>query len=302
MGTVICILITICIIQTIYISHIRNQLFQWLDYLKTVRTSPAQKFFIKDNRLLAEINYEINDILDENRKQLIELTNAEMTNRQILTNLSHDIRTPLASLTGYLEALEQGRVNNNEKNEYISITYKKALNLKELINNLFEWFKINSHEQEYQIKEYDVNELTRQILVGFLPIIEQEKIHLDIQIPEEEYLCFIDKTAYERILNNLLGNALKHGKCTRITVRIRKSETVAAIEITNNGIMIPREELPYIFNRLYKCDSARSQNGTGLGLTIAKELVTALNGEITVQSLPEETTFLISFPLNVRKK
>lgn len=299
---IICILSVICIVQAAQLFHIQKQLSEWLNYLKEIRTSPAQKYFTKDNKILAEINYEINEILDENRKQLINLTKAETANRQILTNLSHDVRTPLASLTGYLEALAQNRAAEDEKNEYIRIAYQKALNLKELITILFEWFKINSHEQEYQINRYDINELTRQILIDFLPMTEQKDIRLDIQIPADDIFCFIDKIAYKRIINNLLDNFIKHSQCTQIKVKIQKSENTAFIELTNNGKKIPEEELPYIFNRLYKCDFARSQNGTGLGLTIAKELVTAMNGEINAQSSPKETAFFLSFPLNVRKK
>lgn len=299
---IICVLSVICIVQAARLCHIRKQLSEWLDYLKKIRTSPAQKYFTGGNKILAQINYEINEILDENRKQLINLKKAETANRQILTNLSHDVRTPLTSLTGYLEALAQNRTAENEIEEYIRIAYQKALNLKDLIANLFEWFKINSHEQEYQIKEYDINELTRQILIGFLPVTEQKNIGLDIQIPDGDFFLPVDKNAYERIINNLLDNFIKHSECTRITVKIQKSEDEMLIELTNNGKQIPEKELPYLFDRLYQCDTARPQNGTGLGLTIVKELATAMNGKITVQSLSEETAFLLSFPLNVRKK
>lgn len=296
MIVVICVLCIVCIGQAMYIRHIRKQLSEWLDYLKNIKRAPQQKSFIKDRGMLAEINYEMNDILEENRDQFIKLIKAEEANRQMLTNLSHDVRTPLASLIGYLEALDQEKVNENERKDYIGIAYKKALNLKELVDNLFEWFKINSNEQDYQISEYDVNELTRQIIIGFLPIIADKKISLEVDIPDEEWFLQIDKMAYERIINNLFSNALKHGKCSRIKIGIRKRNDEVVIEISNNGDTIPKEELPYIFDRLYKCDSARVQSGNGLGLAIVKELVTAMHGNIKVTSIQgEETSFYISF-------
>lgn len=302
MIIIMLILCIICITQAIYIHHINKQLLEWLDYLKSIKIFPEQKNFIKNKGLLAEINFKMNDILSENRKQFIKLTKAEDTNRQILTNLSHDIRTPLASLIGYLETLYEDKIKTNEQKEYINIAYEKALNLKELVDILFEWFKINSNEQKYQINEYDVNELTRQIIIGYLPIIEKKNINLEINISEEEWFLLIDKIAYERIINNLLSNALKHGKCSMIIIEIYKHKNTIIIEVTNEGIMIPKEEINYIFERLYKCNYVCSQNGNGLGLAIVKELVTAMHGKINVQSFKGKTSFYISFPIYLRKK
>lgn len=302
MIAILCILCILCLGQAIYIHRFNKQLLEWLDYLKSIKNAPNQKNFIRAKGVLAEINYEMNDILARNRNSFIKLMKIDETNKQILTNLSHDVRTPLASLIGYLEALEQGRVRINEQKKYAHIAYKKALNLKELVDILFEWFKINSNEQKYQLQEYDVNELTRQIIIGYLPIMERENIALRVYIPEEEWFMFIDKIAYERIINNLLGNALKHGKCSEMVIGIHQNEDLVIIEIANNGETIPKDKMPYIFDRLYKCDSTHSKYGNGLGLAIVKELVTAMQGNITAQSFQGKTSFYLTFPLCVRKK
>lgn len=274
---------------------------EWLDYLKSVRSTPEQNNFVKDKGILRDINYEMNDILNESRSQFMKLKRTEEANKKLLTNLSHDVRTPLASLIGYLEALNQNRVKEGEQEEYIQVAYKKALNLKELVDILFELFKINSNEQEYQIRKYDVNELTRQIIIGYLPIAEREKINLEVHIPDEEWFLSIDKIAYERIINNLFSNAMKHGKCSAIIIKIKTNRDMVLIEITNDGMAIPKGELPYIFERLYKGDLARSQNGNGLGLAIVKELVMAMQGKITAEITEgEKTSFYLSFPLCVR--
>ncbi len=302
MIAVICLLIFAGAGQAIYIYHVNKQLSEWLHFLKGIKNGSGQKTFIKGKGLLAEINYEINDILEENRNRFVKLTKAEAANKQIMTDLSHDVRTPLASLTGYLEALEQGRVRPDEREEYVRIAYEKSLSLKALVDVLFEWFKINANEWKYDIKEYDVNELTRQIIIGYLPVIEKKNINLEIYISEEEYFLMIDKIAYERIINNLLNNALNHGKGSKIIIKIQKNEDCIMIEVTNNGVTIPKEELQHIFDRLYKCDSSRSQSGNGLGLAITKELVNAMHGRITARSFQGETSFYITFPLKVRKK
>ena len=291
----ICILCLICILQGIYIHHVKKQFTEWLVFLKSVKSSPMQKNFVKDKGLLAEINYEMNDILEQNRAQLIQLAMAEEANKQILTNLSHDVRTPLASLTGYLEALVQNNVNTGEEKEYIRTAYQKSLDLKELVDILFDWFKLNSNEQKYHIERYDVNELTRQVIIGWLPIIEKENIQPKIYISEEEWLLELDKIAYERILNNLLGNALKHGKCSEITIQTQKKENMIIIEITNDGATIPETEIPFLFDRLYTSESTTSNDRTGLGLAIVRELTSAMHGSISVQSQDGKTSFSLSF-------
>lgn len=302
----ICILCLICILQGIRLHSVKKQLSEWLAFLKSVKTSPMQKHFVKGNGLLAKINYEMNDILEENRKQLIRSAKAEEASKQILTNLSHDVRTPLASLTGYLEALAQNNVNIDEEKEYIRIAYQKSSDLKELIDILFDWFKLNSDKQNYHIKSYDINELTRQILIGWLPVIEQKNIRPEIRISDEEWLSELDKIAYERILNNLLSNAIKHGKCSELLIQTQKTDNMVTIEITNNGITIPETELPFLFDRLYKpeifdpqYESGISNDRNGLGLSIVKELTNAMHGSVSVQSRDGKTSFYLSF---VRKK
>lgn len=297
MSVFIYILCIICVVQALYIRHVNRQLSEWFVYLKEIRNAPGQKSFAKGNGLIAKINYEINDILDESRNQFVKLARAEEANRKILTNLSHDVRTPLASLIGYLEALWQEKVNVGEQREYIGTAYRKALDLKELVDILFEWFKINSGEWKYQKKEYEVNELTRQSIIGYLPMADKNRIHIEAHIPEQEWFLEIDKIAYERIINNLFDNAVKHGKCSKLVVRTERVDKLVMIEIANDGIMIPKEEMPFLFDRLYKGDPARAKNGSGLGLSIVKELVTAMQGTITAKSAQGETSFCLSFHL-----
>lgn len=294
------ILVLVCVGEFFYILHIRKQLAQWLDFLKSVHETPERNSFVKGNDILADINFELNAILEKSRRQFVELQRARTANQQLLTDLSHDVRTPLASLIGYLEALEHQTAN--EKDEYIHVAYRKALDLQELIDMLFQWFKLTSDEQLYQMKNYDINELTREIIIEHIPTLEKKQISLSVNIPDDEWFINVDRTAYARIINNLLSNAVKHGKCSLIEIEIQKSNDRVLISISNNGIAIPENELPFVFERLYKCDTARSESGNGLGLAIVRELTNAMSGEITVQSIQGgKTTFYLTLPLIVRK-
>lgn len=295
-SAVIILLCALCIGQGWYLWLVRKQLREWLFYLKSVKNSPERKSFVKGNGLLAKINYEINDILEENRNSLVKLKRAEDANGRMLTNLSHDVRTPLASLIGYLEALVGGKVKGGEAKSYTQIAYRKALDMQSLVETLFVWFRLNAGEQEFQKKRCDINELTRQTVIGYLPIIERENIRLEADISEEAYTVLMDEISYGRILNNLFDNAIKHGKCSVIRIEIQTDEESVNIRVANDGIMISKEELPHIFERLYRCDGSRAGGGNGLGLAIVRELVTAMQGQIMVESGEEETSFLLTFP------
>ena len=294
------ILVIICMGEFFYILRIRKQLAEWLAFLKALRKAPAQNSFVKGEGILADINFELNGMLEESRKQFVKLQRAENANQQLLTDLSHDVRTPLASLTGYLESLDAG--NTKEQREYIHIAYRKALDLQELIDALFQWFKLASDEQRYQMELYDINELTREVIIEHIPLLEQKHVCVAANIPDEEWLVKMDRMAYVRIIHNLVRNAVKHGQCSLIEVGINRREDKILVCVSNNGIAIPENELPFIFERLYKCDTARSGGGNGLGLAIVKELAGAMSGEITVQSIAGgKTTFCLELPLIVRE-
>lgn len=211
---------------------------------------------MKGTGILAEINYELNGILEKNREQFVKLQRTEKSSQQLLTDLSHDVRTPLASLVGYLESLDSHTAK--EKEEYIHVAYRKALDLQELIDMLFQWFKLASHEQLYQMKVYDINELTKEIIIEHIPVFEKKQISFLENIPEGEWFIKLDRVAYARIIYNLLSNAVKHGQCTLIKVEIQKNKDQVLIFISNNGIAIPNDKISLIFDRLYKCDAATS--------------------------------------------
>lgn len=297
-GYVIIILLFLCTGQFIYIYRMKKQEKNWLAVLHGIRRGEQEKIFTRNKGLMADISYELNGIIEANQAQIVLMKKADEANKQILTSLSHDVRTPLASLLGYLEALNKGLSNTNEEREYISVAYRKANDLKAFIDMLFEWFKLNSNEQQFYFEMTDINEFTRELLIEWLPAFEQSQITLSAHISDDDLMVSLDKTAYKRILDNLIQNAVKHGDCSQMSITIKSHSDTAFIEVANNGQAIPAGQLPHIFERLYKGDTARSDKGSGLGLTITKELVNALHGEISVSSTPgKDTVFSISLPI-----
>ena len=196
------------------------------------------------------------------------------------------LRILSCSLAGYLDAVEHKIVSGEEKEEYIHVAYEKAQYLKQFVETLFEWVKLDSKEQVFYFEQCDINELTRSIIAGWVPILESYHFEYEIDIPEKEYVTCIDPNAYTRILNNLLQNAVSHSEGDKVILRIAEDDIQVRITVSDNGRGILPEDLPHIFERMYQADQSRSAQGNGLGLSITQELVAAHQGTIIADSAP----------------
>ena len=195
--------------------------------------------------------------------------------------LSIKLRRVQESLSVIKEALEDIKAGNLNRR-----VLAKENDIKEFVESLFEWVKLDAGEQVYHFEQLDLNELTRDIMADWIPTLENSHFEYDIDIPENEYFMKIDVRAYIRILNNLIQNILTHSGGNKLTLRITENESQAQIAVTDNGIGISPSNLPHIFERMYQCDDSRLADGNGLGLAIVKELVIAHKGEIKVESIP----------------
>lgn len=255
-----------------------------------------RRVLAKENDMTKQICYDINRIATTNQAQFIRQQQSEQAYKRLMTSLSHDVKTPLASLVGYLEAVTENLVAGEEKETYIQIATEKAHQLKEFVESLFEWVKLDAGEQVYHFEQLDLNELTRNIMADWIPTLENSHFEYDIDIPENEYFMKIDVRAYIRILNNLIQNILTHSGGNKLTLRITENESQAQLAVTDNGIGISPSNLPHIFERMYQCDDSRLADGNGLGLAIVKELVSAHKGKIKAESTPSAgVTFTITF-------
>ncbi len=232
----------------------------------------------------------------ENR--LSTVRQAEETNRQLTTSLFHDVRTPLTTLIGYLDAAHKGIVTGEERDAYVETARQKAHDLKEYIDILFDWFKLNSNEFAMEIHRVEAAELTRKLLIDWIPIFEDKQMEYHIEIPQQPFWVKLDTDGYMRIWNNLIQNVLAHSHGDKIEILLSKQEKNMKLVLADNGVGIEKEDLKHIFERLYKCDKGRSEKGSGLGLSIVHQLVEKMDGTITVESIcRKETTFTMLFPM-----
>ena len=215
-----------------------------------------------------------------------------------MTSLSHDVRTPLTTLIGYLDAAHKGLVTGKDRDDYIEIACRKAHDLKEYIDVLFDWFKLNSDEFALEIQSVEAAELTRNILIDWIPILKISRSIMTLIFPNSLSGVRLDTDSYMRIINNLIQNVIAHSHADKIKIALSKQGNNLRLLLADNGVGIEKEDLKHIFERLYKCDKGRSEKGSGLGLSIVHQLVEKMGGSITVESLPGKgTEFMLLFPL-----
>ena len=299
---------------------INKKIFQSNEVLDDIKKGNGnRKILSKDNDNFSEIIYKINEIVYLYEEKLTEFRKKENANNQLLTSLSHDIRTPLTSIIGYTDAIKKELLkdglndkydlqnaienhntleNNKVIENYIDIVREKSYSLKEYLDNVFDWFKLNSNEFYLDLKDTEITELSRNIIKSWIVIFEEKDIDFDIEIEEKEIICNLDQNAYARVINNIIQNAVEHSKTKKIQISIKESNRKIFITIKDFGVGIESDDLEHIFDRLYKCDKARNKVGSGLGLYITKELVEKMNGCINVKSeVGEGTEFEITFKI-----
>ena len=281
------------------IRRVKKQIAEITDALSDVKNGNGnRRILLATNELVAPLAYEINEIIVSYENRLSVVRQTEETNRQLMTSLSHDVRTPLTTLIGYLDAAHKGIVTGKDRDDYIETARRKAHDLKEYIDVLFDWFKLNSNEFAMEINTVEAAELTRNILIDWIPIFEDKQIDYNIDIPEQPFRVKLDTDGYMRILNNLIQNVISHSHADKIEIILSKQEKNMQIRLADNGIGIEKEDLKHIFERLYKCDKGRSEKGSGLGLSIVHQLVEKMNGTITAESVRgKRTEFILLFPL-----
>ena len=254
--------------------------------------------FSNQNDALGELMFATNELFSSYRVQKQKYEKEQADKKRLLSNLSHDVRTPLVSVIGYIEAVIQNRVTEEQKGDYIETAYQKALILKEQINQLFELVQNDADEIEMHIEKLDLCEIIRQIMIDFLPKLEQEQIVLEANIPDDEICIMADQYCIVRIFQNLIRNTLVHGESGKyLGIFVSRTEECVYVDITDKGMGIAAEHIPFVFDRLYKADGARHRGG-GIGLAISKELSNKMNGDVEIlRSVPGDTVFRVTFPI-----
>ena len=246
----------------------------------------------------ADMAENLNNMVEELRQLMDKERESERTKNELITNVAHDLRTPLTSIIGYLELLS-GPVKLNEEmqKKYLDITYKKSKRLQKLIEDLFGFTKLNYGKISMKVSKVDIVKLLSQMLEEFYPNFMEKNLAYELQSNVTAKVITADGNLLARLFDNLINNAIKYGsEGKKIIVKVDATDTV----VTNFGYVIPKEELPLLFEKFYRVEQSRSVNtgGTGLGLAIAKNIVDMHGGTIGVTSDLNGTVFTVKLKVD----
>ncbi|WP_334078179.1 HAMP domain-containing sensor histidine kinase [Paenibacillus sanfengchensis] len=249
---------------------------------------------------LAKVSESINSMADRLSRSIEEERRAERSKNDLITGVSHDLRTPLTSILGFLKAIEEDRYKDEtELRYYVNIAYEKSQDLKKLIDQLFEYTRIHNG-LPLQLSELDLVGFLCQLAEEFVPSLEQTGMVCRVTVGRKQVPILADGDLLVRAFENLMNNAIQYGTEGKyIDIQVGAEEGWASVKFTNYGQEIPSSSLPFLFDRFYRVEGSRSKStgGTGLGLAIAKSIVDVHQGQISVASNPQCTVFETRFPL-----
>ncbi|MDH5571304.1 MAG: HAMP domain-containing histidine kinase [Gammaproteobacteria bacterium] len=229
-----------------------------------------------------------NKMAEHIQKQLTDLKQQDNLRRELVANVSHDLRTPLAALQGYIETLQLmgAKLDGQTHDEYLNIALKNSRRLTNLVEELFELAKLDARDISLKLEAFSIAELIQDIIHKFQVLANDKNIALEMDAPEKLSFVKADIGLIERVLENLISNALQHTPASgKIIVQLREHDNKVDVMVTDTGKGIAEKDLPHIFTRFYRADSSeKGDTHAGLGLAIAKHIVALHNSSIKVES------------------
>ena len=299
--------VILAIIGVLIFSSSLISAFMYTEFIRPVQLLKEGTDRIKEGNLDVDVEImnrdeigELCDSFNEMRRKLKELIDArlryERENRELISNISHDLKTPITAIKGYVEGIMDGVADSPEKMErYIKTIYNKANDMDVLINELSIYSKIDSNVIPYNFAKIDIDMYFADCIEELSVDMEQKGIVLNyINYCKPHLLVAADAEQIKRVINNIVINAMKYNDKEKgcINIRLREEGMFVQVEIEDNGQGISENDLPHIFDRLYRADASRnsSKGGSGLGLSIAKKIIDEHGGKIWATSRPGSGT------------
>lgn len=295
----ICIAVLICIVvyqQFVFRRGIQKQLKEISQKLEKIQDTDSDEniMMFTDEQALMELLVQINRLLENQRKMKVDYRRSQISAKMMLSNISHDIKTPMTVILGYLEIM---RINGDKEDEMLLKVEQKAKRVMELINQFFTLAKLEAGDMELEISRINICEVCRENILDFYELLKQKEFQVEVKIPEEAVFIMGNKEALHRILYNLISNVIRYGLDGRyLGLVLRSVKNDVYIDVIDKGKGIEKEFAGNVFERLFTMEDSRNRRiqGNGLGLTIAQTLAQQLGGEIVLESEPNvKTTFTV---------
>lgn len=249
---------------------------------------------------VSELAEELNELLLERKRERREYLEKEGEIARIYTDLSHDIRTPLTSLDGYFQLLRETR-DPVEQERYIRIIQERIVSLKELLEELFTYTKLQGGGYEIEMTVCRLNRILKETLFSYYEEWLELGIEPEFSISDEEIQVEAGSQALRRVIQNLIKNGMDHGE-KKIHIALERQDDRAVMTFANQVACPEKIDTEHVFDRFYKADEARSRTSTGLGLSIARELVLRMKGTITARMEGNWFVAEVQFPALTAEK
>lgn len=284
----ICIAVLICIVvyqQFVFRRGIQKQLKEISQKLEKIQDTDSDEniMMFTDEQALMELLVQINRLLENQRKMKVDYRRSQISAKKMLSNISHDIKTPMTVILGYLEIM---RINGDKEDEMLLKVEQKAKRVMELINQFFTLAKLEAGDMELEISRINICEVCRENILDFYELLKQKEFQVEVKIPEEAVFIMGNKEALHRILYNLISNVIRYGLDGRyLGLVLRSVKNDVYIDVIDKGKGIEKEFAGNVFERLFTMEDSRNRRiqGNGLGLTIAQTLAQQLGGEIVLE-------------------
>lgn len=258
-------------------------------------TDSGEKIMVfTENKELMELAAQINRLLEERQKIKADCRRSRIASKRMLSNISHDMKTPMTVVLGYLEIM---RLGGEASLEMLAKTEQKAQSVMELINEFFTLAKIEAGDMELELSRIDLAELCRKSILDFYELLSNADFQVEVELPEHAVYVQGNQEALQRILANLISNVIRYGSDGKyMGLFLRTDAKEVFVDVADRGKGIEKPFAERVFDRLFTMEDSRSRaiQGNGLGLTIARNLAHQLGGELTLDSIPYvKTTFTL---------
>lgn len=297
---VILVVLGLSLSLNVYLSMKRVSQYKKLEYIhmkiqQIIHEKNDEKLLLyTDNSQIQSLLTQINRLLDYNQIMAADYNRIERSMRRMLSNISHDIKTPLTVILGYTEMMANDEsLTPQQLNSLLNIVNLKAEEVIGLINKFFELAKLESEDKTVEISKVNINEICRKKILDYYDILSSKDFKVSILIPEDIYYALVNTIEMERVLDNLLSNAIKYGADGKMVgLEVKADKEHIYIVVSDQGKGIDEIHKEHVFDRMYTMDDSRNSRyqGSGLGLTITKTLVEKMGGEILLESTPYHRT------------
>ncbi|WP_431028372.1 sensor histidine kinase [Lysinibacillus sp. LZ02] len=288
----------------VYFFHQRKVHIKEIYYIEkklqeTINNNTHENLLLYTNHHhIQKLLIQINRLVEHNQKTVANFHKVERSMRKMLSNISHDLRTPLTVVLGYIEMLlHDEQITEEKRKSLLHTVHLKTVEVLDLIKRFFELVKLESEDSKLEISKVNVSELCRKIILDYYEILTKKEFEVSIEIPEGHMFVLGNEDAIQRILHNLISNSIKYGADGKtIEFKLTYKNDSVYIEVSDKGKGIMEIDRDRVFERLYTMEDSRNKlyQGSGLGLTITKRLVEQLGGNIFLDSIPyQKTTFTV---------